>query len=191
MVAQMKTFSSTVAAFASALLLASCATKKDTTPRENTDDTPAMTAHFVDGSAPSKKKPLLADTWSFFSNLLPRKAPPTPTASPVQWAGEIRMVNIAENFVLVESITAVATVPGEKYLAVQNGRETGVVRMTSLRNPPFLIADIVSGDPSPGDKIHLPQPTVSAQSMENAPSKKPGLFLKWLHEILPTSKPKE
>ena len=181
-------FKAAAVALTASLLMSSCATKS--TPRETPENSTALEATFVDQPSGVKKSPL-AGLGSFFSNLLPRKNPRPPAASPVQWAGEIRMVNIAENFVLVESITAVATVPGEKYLAVQNGRETGVVRMTSLRNPPFLIADIVSGDPSPGDKIHLPQPTVSAQSMESAPSKKPGLFLKWLHEILPTSKPKE
>lgn len=175
----------TVAVTAS-LLLSSCATK--TTPGETPENSTSLEAAFVDQPSAEKKSPL-GGLGSFFSNLLPRKNPRPPAASPVQWAGKIRMVNIAENFVLVESTSAVATVPGEKYLAVQNGRETGVVRMTSLRNPPFLIADIVSGDPSPGDKIHLSQPTVAAQSMASAPSRKPGFFLKWLYETLPTFKP--
>lgn len=161
-------------AIAASLLMSSCATK--TTQRETPDNSTALEAALVDQPIDSGKKSPLADLGSFFSKILPRTTPQPPAASPVQWAGEIRMVNIAENFVLLESISAVATIPGEKYLAVQNGRETGVVRMTSLRNPPFLIADIVSGDPSPGDKIHLPRPTVSPQSRKSHTSKKPGFF---------------
>jgi hypothetical protein len=181
-------FKATAFAVTATLLLSSCATK--TAHRESQENSTALEAAFVDKPAAEKKSPF-AGLGSFFSKLLPSKTPRPPAASPVQWAGEIRMVNIAENFVLVESISAVATIPGEKYLVVQNGRETGVVRMTSLRNPPFLIADIVSGDPSPGDKIHLPRPIVSPQSVESHTSKKPGFFQKWLREILPTSKPKE
>lgn len=78
---------------------------------------------------------------------------------PPQWTGVIRMVNSAENFVLVESPTIASAIPGETYLAVGKGVETATLRMTSLKNPPFLIADIVSGSPSPGDKIYLPKTT--------------------------------
>jgi hypothetical protein len=177
------------AAFALAFCLSSCATKID--PRADSGNSSSLEATFVDGTpSPAKKSPF-AGAASFFTNLLPRKTPPAPTATPIHWAGEIRMVNIAENFVLVESTSAVAAVPGERYLAVQNGRETGAVRMTSLRNPPFLIADIVSGDPSPGDRIHLPKPTVLIPSDEARQPPKPGFFQKWLREILPNTKRKE
>jgi hypothetical protein len=180
---------SRIAALAMALCLSSCATK--TNPRANSGNSPSLEATFVEDTLPVAKKSLFAGAASFFSNLLPNKKPRPPVASPVQWAGEIRMVNIAENFVLVESSSAVTAIPGEKYLAVQNGRETGVLRMTFLRNPPFLIADIVSGDPSPGDKIHLPKPTVAISSDEAPPASKPGFFQKWLREILPTKKRNE
>lgn len=80
---------------------------------------------------------------------------------PVNWAGTIQLVNTAENFVLIESVSATPVIPGEKYLSVQNGRESGTLRMTSLKAHPFLIADIVSGNPSTGDKIYIPRPTWS------------------------------
>lgn len=179
------------AAMSAALLLASCATKNESTPPENPGDAPALTADFVDGPAPSGRKPPLAGIGAFFSQLLPRTSPSAPAASPVNWAGVIRMVNIAENFVLVESNSPAAKIAGEKYLVIQNGIETGAVRMTSLRNPPFLIADIVSGDPSPGDKIYLPQPSVPVPPAETSPAQKPGFFQKWLREILPFSIGKE
>ena len=77
---------------------------------------------------------------------------------PVDWAGTIRMVNTAENFVLIESESASPVIPGERYLSVQDGRETGTLLMTALKAHPFLIADIVSGQPSTGDKIYIPRP---------------------------------
>lgn len=172
---------------AAVLLLSSCANK---TPNQDSSENPGnLAAAFLDQPVSSEKKTHFTDLGSFFTKLLPRKTPRPPTASAVQWAGEIRMVNIAENFVLVESNSAGTTIPGGKYVAVKNGRETGVVRITSLRNPPFLIADIISGDPSPGDKIHFPKPTVPPQSLENMASPKTGIIHKWLREILPSSKP--
>ena len=101
------------------------------------------------------------------------------------------MVNIAENFVLLESNSSVSAIPGEKYLTIRDSQETGAVRMTNLRNPPFLIADIVSGDPSPGDKIHLPRPTVNIPAATPTPEPKQGFLPKFLREILPSSKPKQ
>ena len=95
---------------------------------------------------------------SGLGKFLPRKKPRPPAAAPVNWAGTIRMVNTAENFVLIESESATPVVPGEKYLSVQNGRESGTLLMTSLKAHPFLIADIVAGNPSTGDKIYIPRP---------------------------------
>jgi len=172
-----------------AFLLSGCASNKETTPKANNNDAPELTATFVE--SPARKTSLFSGLNSFFSHLFPRKSPPPPAATPVQWAGEIRMVNIAENFVLIESLSGVAVVPGEKYLAIRNTQETGAVRITSLRNPPFLIADIISGDPSPGDKIHLPRPIASLPNASPTPTSKPGVFSKFLREILPSSKPKQ
>jgi len=165
-----------------ALLLTSCATKKENTPTAAEN----LEAVFVDGTASPKTNPLAALS-SVFRNLLPKKSPNPPAATPVQWAGEIRMVNIAENFVLVESHSASSTVPGEKYTALHDGRETAILRMTALRNPPFLIADIVSGNPSPGDKIHLPGPVApppAAEATTAAPSPVSRLG-QWFREVLP------
>ncbi len=90
--------------------------------------------------------------------IFPTKKMRPPTALPIQWAGTIRMVNVAEKFVLIESNPAISAVPGEKYLSVQGGRETGALLMSSLKAPPFLIAEILSGEPSTNDKIYTPGP---------------------------------
>lgn len=170
------------------LLLAACATKKDSAPPPDPSDT--LDAVFVEKSA---TKPL-PNPLTAFSRLLPqKKSPPAPLASPVDWAGEIRMVNIAESFVLVESRSAANAIPGEKHTAIRDGRETGVVRMTPLRNPPFLIADIVSGNPSPGDKIHLPRPSSPLAAPDFAKPSAPSPFARLaglLREILPSRRPK-
>ena len=112
---------------------------------------------------PSGNKPLAPPTsWlGGLGKFLPKKKPRPPAATPVNWAGTIQLVNTAENFVLIESESATPVIPGEKYLSVQNGRESGTLRITSLKAHPFLIADIVSGNPSTGDKIYIPRPAWS------------------------------
>jgi hypothetical protein len=112
---------------------------------------------------PSGKKPPASPTsWlGGFDKFLPKKKPSPPAATPVKWAGTIQLVNTAEKFVLIESESATPVIPGEKYLSVQNGRESGTLLMTSLKAHPFLIADILSGNPSTGDKIYIPRPTWS------------------------------
>jgi hypothetical protein len=120
---------------------------------------------------PKTPKPLFIFVWAAKLNrLIPRRAKP-PAATAPQWAGSIRMVNTAEKFVLVESSTATSVVPGETYLSIGNSSETASLRMTNLKNPPFLIADIVSGDPSPGDKIYLPKATAQPSPPPAARSK--------------------
>jgi len=111
--------------------------------------------------APKKPPGQPAPWFAALKKIIPRKKTPPPAASPVNWAGTVRMVNAAENFALVESETSLPVIPGEKYLSVQSGRETGTVLITALRAHPFLIADIVEGDPSPGDKIYIPRPAWS------------------------------
>ncbi len=110
--------------------------------------------HSSGARPPAPRASWLSGLGKFF----PPKKPSPPAATPVNWAGTIRMVNTAENFVLIESESATPVVPGEKYLSVQNGRESGTLLMTSLKAQPFLIADIVAGNPSTGDKIYIPRP---------------------------------
>ncbi|MFZ4588787.1 MAG: hypothetical protein ACOYNG_07365 [Terrimicrobiaceae bacterium] len=141
------------ALLAAVLLFPACAAKKEK-PAEPTPPPKEEPAK------PAAKSPFAA----LFGIFKPRKKNNPPAAEAVQWIGEIRMVNVAGNFVLIESTSPVAPVPGENYLAVNRGAETAALRMTTLRNHPFLIADILSGKPSPGDRIYLPNPTAKPQS---------------------------
>ncbi|MFA7234858.1 MAG: hypothetical protein WC076_12190 [Terrimicrobiaceae bacterium] len=140
--------------------LASCASKKE----------PARNPYASDVAA-TPKPSLFQNCLAKISGLFPKKHKP-PAAMPPQWTGVIRMVNSAENFVLIESGAISSAIPGRTYLAVGKGAETASLRMTSLRNPPFLIADILSGTPSPGDKIYLPNPAASP-SPSPTPKAKP------------------
>lgn len=133
-----------------ALLFPACASKKEKPADPPPQEEPAK---------PATKSPFA----TVFGIFKPRKKNNPPAAEAVQWIGEIRMVNAAGNFVLLESTSPVAPVPGEKYLAVNSDAETAVLRMTALRNHPFLIADIISGTPSTGDRIYMPKPTASPQ----------------------------
>ncbi|TSA34707.1 MAG: hypothetical protein D4R65_05945, partial [Verrucomicrobiaceae bacterium] len=140
------------------LVVSSCAGKK------GTPSAPAAV------SAPAAKKPsFFQQCLSKITNVLPKKKK-TPTALPPQWTGVIRMVNAPEHFVLVEASAISSAEPGATYLSINKGVETATLRMTSLKNPPFLIADIISGNPSPGEKIYRPQ---APQPQELKPTPKP------------------
>ncbi|MEI6072209.1 MAG: hypothetical protein WCS31_10485 [Verrucomicrobiae bacterium] len=115
------------------------------------------------------QKPAAWQQWlAKIPRLFPQKQKP-PAAVIPQWTGVIRMVNTAEHFVLIESGAISSAVPGETYLSVSKGLETATLRMTSLKNPPFLIADIVSGSPSTGEKIYRPK-TSSSPSPSDSPA---------------------
>ncbi len=106
-----------------------------------------------------KRAPAPSVSWlGNLGNFLQKKKPTPPVATPVNWGGAIRMVNKNENFALVEAESATPCVVGEKYICVRNGRESGTLMITSLRAHPFIIADILGGDPCDGDKIYLPRP---------------------------------
>lgn len=126
-----------------------CATKQASPPAPDAATARAQTA---------PKKLFLYSWIDGIANIFPKKAKPPAAVTP-PWAGEIRMVNSAERFVLVESGSSASAIPGETYIAIGKNTETATLRMTALKNPPFLIADILTGDPSAGDKIYLPKPT--------------------------------
>lgn len=90
-----------------------------------------------------------------------------PIATPVSWSGTIRMVNEPENFVLIEQAANTPEQPGGIYIAVGNGHEKGKLKMTSMKSFPYLIADIVAGDPEVGDKIYFPSPLFPPRHPQN------------------------
>lgn len=127
---------------------------------------------YVSQAEPAKKPFSLFGWLAPLGKIFPKKERP-PAAIPPQWAGTIRMVNAAEKFVLVESTGAETLSPGENYLSVADGRETATLLMTGLRNPPFQIADIVSGTPAAGEKIYLPRSSAPANPQPPPPTPTP------------------
>ncbi|CAN5795997.1 hypothetical protein BH09VER1_BH09VER1_19530 [soil metagenome] len=95
-------------------------------------------------------------TWaSSVGKLLPHKAKP-PAAQAPQLIGTIKMVNKEDKFVLIDGASFQGTAPGDALVCITNQKETANLRMSTLKNPPFLIADITNGNPSPGDKVFKP-----------------------------------
>ena len=81
---------------------------------------------------------------------------------PPRWVGTIRMVNSPENFALIE--TSMPVPAGTTIHGMRNREKTSTLRTTSLKNHPFLIADIVDGTPLTEDRICLPPPASEGNS---------------------------
>jgi hypothetical protein len=95
----------------------------------------------------------LSRTWHKF---FPKKQVP-PSAEPPQWIGTVKLVNDREGYALIDAASSYALPNGETLNAVGNSAESGVLRVTADRNPPFFIADIVSGKPKAGDRVYSPK----------------------------------
>jgi len=107
--------------------------------------------------APARTQPAESIPGRMWHMIFPRKKAP-PAAAPPQWIGTIKLVNEREGYVLIDASNGVAISTDQTLNSVGNETESGVVRVSADRNPPFFIADIVSGKPRPGDRIYSPQP---------------------------------
>ena len=134
------------------LLLAGCAAK---TPKPSNSQ--AGNAH-PQAAQPQPKRPLIASVFSWFGSipsLLPRKTKPPPAQVP-HFIGVVKTVNREDRFVLIDATTFRRAEAGDLLVCVRDQKETANLRMSTLKNPPFLIADIASGTPSPGDRVLKP-----------------------------------
>jgi hypothetical protein len=107
---------------------------------------------------PKPRKSLVRQIFSGFG-LLDWIFPPkkeVPKAQPAQLIGTVKLVNKEEKFVLIDTLTASSVATGDHLLCIMDERQTGSLKMTSLRNPPFLIADITDGTPAVGDRVYAP-----------------------------------
>jgi hypothetical protein len=134
------------------LLLASCASK---TPKP-----PAIHAGIVHSQSaqPKSKRPFMTSVFSVFGsipNFFPRKAKP-PQAQVPRLVGVVKTVNTVDRFVLIDATTFQGAEAGDLLVCIRDQKETANLRMSTLKNPPFLIADIASGTPSPGDRVLKP-----------------------------------
>lgn len=124
-----------------ALLAGGCAGKKNAPP-----PSPA-----VAGQA-QVKTPFYLAPLGWVQKILPKSKKP-PQAVPPRWLGEIKLVNESERFVLIDAVALSSALPGDELVCISEQRETARLRLSNLRSPPFLIADILGGKPSPGDRV--------------------------------------
>jgi hypothetical protein len=104
------------------------------------------------------KPPLWLSALSGFGipqKLFPPKKKP-PKAEAVQMIGTIKMVNKEEKFVLIDTLVYQSAGSDDVLICISNQQQTATLRSSSLRNPPFLVADITDGLPSPGDQVFKP-----------------------------------
>lgn len=118
---------------------------------------PAATPAPTPDPAAQPRRPLLAYAWPLnWPGMLFPKKPEPPQALPPQVIGVIKMVNSSDGFVLIDAVSFGNLEAGTQLLCIANRQETATLHMSTLKNPPFLIADIVNGHPSPGDKVIKP-----------------------------------
>jgi hypothetical protein len=89
--------------------------------------------------------------------VFPKKQEP-PVAMPPQWIGTIKLINERDGYALIDSPSSFSVPVGETLNSVGADAESGVLRVSADRNPPFFIADIVSGKPRAGDRVYSPKP---------------------------------
>jgi hypothetical protein len=104
-----------------------------------------------------KARPSEGFLMRMWHKIFPRKKEP-PAASPPQWIGTIKLINERENYALIDSVSAMQMPAGETLNSVGETSESGTLRVTADRTPPFFIADIVTGKPRAGDRVYSPKP---------------------------------
>ncbi len=82
----------------------------------------------------------------------------TPAATTPNWIGTVKAVSERDDYVLIDSQPYQGLPTGAILTSVGAASETGSVRVSDDRDPPFFIADIVTGKPSPGDRVYSPLP---------------------------------
>lgn len=139
--------------FAAAMLASGCRTTKPAHGEAaNTSPPPPATA--ASGNAAAPQEPATRKSlFSWLTRIFPQRAKP-PVAVPPTLIGQIRQVNIGNQFVLIDASSASSARPGEALVSISDRQETADLKLTTLRGGSFLIADIVSGEPSVGDRVY-------------------------------------
>lgn len=86
-------------------------------------------------------------------SLLPKKKKPQPAeAAPIR-IGEVALVNNSSEFVLVDIGSGIGPRPGQALKTFRDGAETGVLTVSPESKRPFIVGDIVRGEPAAGDEV--------------------------------------
>jgi hypothetical protein len=106
-------------------------------------------------SQPQAKRPFLVSAFSWLPKFSLRR-PKAPQAQVPRLIGVIKMVDEDDRFVLIDATTFQGAAAGDLLICIRDQKETANLRMSNLQNPPFLIADVASGKPAPGDRVVKP-----------------------------------
>jgi hypothetical protein len=101
------------------------------------------------------KRPFLVTAFSWLPKFSSRR-PKAPQAQVPHLIGVIKMVDEDDRFVLIDATTFQGARAGDLLICIRDQKETANLRMSNLQNPPFLIADVASGKPAPGDRVVKP-----------------------------------
>jgi len=82
----------------------------------------------------------------------PRPAPAAVVPGP-QRVGTVAVVNEELRFVLVDVGSLYTPQPGTALKSFSDGTETGVLAVGPEKQRPFIVADIVKGEPKVGDEV--------------------------------------
>ena len=145
----MKRFLIILAAFG----LCACASHKKSTSLPLAPQGVVSAATPVVTPAPKPKKPSVLNPLNWYRLLFPKKKAP-PQAEPPARIGTVSFIDVDNGFVLIDAESFAGILPGEPLVCITNQNETASLRMSTLRNPPFLVADIINGKPQKGDVVY-------------------------------------
>lgn len=105
--------------------------------------------------------------------------------------GRIALVNASDGFVLIDAATASLARSGASWRAYSGDAISAELRSTDVKRRPWVIADIVSGEPQTGDTVMQPAGeaegtapraeavTSVAPETPAAPAKRPPFWKRW------------
>ena len=80
--------------------------------------------------------------------------PPAAEEEKHRLIGTIVLVDVTNRFVLIDVGVNIAPEPGHALKAFADEAESAVLAVSAERRPPFIVADIVKGDPRRGDSVY-------------------------------------
>lgn len=135
--------------------------------------------------------------WLFFGVGCARLSPTRPAvtanvpgAAAVRYLGTVHVIGTGRRFVLVQaSVAAVAAglTDGQTLVCRVSGADSATLRVSRERRPPFVVADVASGEPHVGDEVFVepasnpatkpaaPAPAAPSASPTAAPTPVPSL----------------
>ena len=90
---------------------------------------------------------------NLFKSRKPKDPTPVERAKVPERVGQIVLLNEEARFVLVDLDAAALPEAGTALKVVRDGVEVGILALGDVRRRPFIVADIVKGEPQKGDLV--------------------------------------